>query len=311
MTSKLYWLIMLFSIIVLAVGCKKVERNNETYNDPFDKPVSAIATHDNWVWIGTSGNGIFKFDGKEWIAYTQADGLLNDTITSLAVNNNGILWVGTNKGISIYENAKWTTMTTKDGLYSNDIRSLACDKENNFWIGTRNNRLVKYDGNEFTTYHVNPVASGPEEMGHIHTITCDLDGNVWVGSCISGLSKFDGQTWTDSINNLTTFVESSFCTSDNEIWIGHYFGAYRFLNNEWTHFSKEDGLTDDIVNCFAADQQNNIWIGTNSGLSKYDGDTFKNFTVSDGLPDNEIKALGYDYNIWVGTSNGLLKMGVN
>ena len=313
MTRKLNWFIPLFCIIILAVGCNKVKRNEENYNDPFDKSVSAITTYNNLVWIATNGNGIFKFDGDIWIGYRQADGVINDTITSLVVNKNGALWAGTYEGISIFENSGWTTITANNGLFNNDIRSLACDNQNNIWIGTRNNRLQKYDGNEFSSFHVNPEASGPEEMGHIHTVTCDLDGNIWVGSCISGLSKFDGQVWMDSINNLNVFVESSMCTSNGEIWIGHYSGAYLFSNNEWKHFTKEDGLADDVVNCFAGDQQNNVWIGTKSGLSKYDGETFENFTSTDELPGNDIKALACDKNnnIWVGTRNGLYKFAVN
>jgi ligand-binding sensor domain-containing protein len=302
--------ILLVVLISFIYGCKKEEDITSNKIESYDKVVTAIASYNNTVWVGTSVNGIYRFDGESWTVYKQTDGLVNDTITCLIVSNEGCLWVGTYKGISTFENNICTNITTADGLFNNDIRSLACDSQNNIWIGTRNNRLVKYDGTDFTTYHVNPELSGPAEMGHIHCITFDAEGNVWAGSCISGLSKFDGTIWTHKINKLASFVESSLSTANGNIWVGHYTGAYQFSGNEWTHFAVEDGLASNVINCFTTDQQNNIWIGTDSGLSRYNGESFKNFTIKDGLPDNNIKALACDENnnIWIATGKGLVNL---
>ena len=313
MNAPKSFFILTLLTLVMSYSCKKVETNKEEEYDANPEAVSviAIATYDNTVWGGSSLNGLFKFDGESWLNYNQTDGLINDTITCLLLDNEGCLWIGTSKGISTFNNDVWTTITTADGLYNNDIRSLACDPQNNIWIGTRNNRLVKFDGTDFTSYHVNPELSGPEEMGHIHSIACDTEGNIWVGSCISGLSKFDGTIWTDEINNLKTFVEPLLCTVDGDVWVGHLAnGAYRFSGTEWFYFSETDGLIGDMVYCFTIDQQKNIWIGTDSGLSKYDGESFTSYTTNDGLPDDNINALACDEdnNMWVGTSKGLVKL---
>ena len=90
-------------------------------------------------------NGIYKFDGELWTSYTDKDGLLSDTISSLVVSANGCLWVGTNMGVSKFENGTWMNLTTAEGLYNNQIYSLACDQQDNIWIGTRENRLIKYN----------------------------------------------------------------------------------------------------------------------------------------------------------------------
>jgi ligand-binding sensor domain-containing protein len=308
MQPRVFFLPLMLSLFILS--CENEDGNLDKEADPYILAISALATDDKSVWVGTDQDGLFKIEGESVIHYTRSDGLVSDTITCLVVDQNGILWIGTKDGISVLENAIWTTLTTADGLHSNDIRCLANDHLNNIWIGTRNNRMLKYDGTGFTVYHVDPIASGEGELGHIHTITCEPSGVIWVGSCISGLSRYDGAAWTDQINGLNSFVESSVRTEQGDIWIGHYTGAYQFSNDTWTGFTKTEGLADDNITCLAEDKQNNIWIGTLNGLSKYDGNEWVNHTTDDGLPCNCITALACDQNgdMWIGTSSGLLKL---
>ena len=301
---------VLILFFICLYSCKKDDSVDEVKTESFDKPISAIAVSGENVWIGTPANGLYKFDGEFWKEYTRTDGLLSDTITSLVVDENEALWIGTNMGVSRFKDENWTNFTTQEGLFNNDIRSLTSDQQNSIWIGTRNNRLIKYDGNDFTSYHVNPEASGQEEMGHIHTITCDLEGNVWAGSCISGLSKFDGINWEHYVNDLNLFVLSSICAVNGDVWIGHYTGAYRFSDEAWTHYTETEGLINNQVTCFAVDRKNNIWIGTSQGLSMYDGSVWINYTVDDGLISNYISALACDFdgNIWIGSAKGPMLM---
>jgi len=307
LNARLY--LVLGLLIALTAACKK-EKVEEKENQVYELQIAAIAIQDNIVWVGTAYNGLYSIHNELVTHYTTTDGLLSDTIRALCMDANANLWIGTNMGISKFKDGIWTDITTMDGLFNNDIRFLQSDQTNNIWIGTRKNRLEKYDGSGFTTYHVNPDASGIGELGHIHTISCDLDGNMWVGSCISGLSKFDGENWTDNINGLLNFVSSSACNANGDIWIGHYTGAYKFSNDLWAQYTTADGLADNDVSCFTFDGQNNIWIGTAFGLSKYDGASWTTLTTDNGLANSNITALACDNdgNIWIGSSAGLQKI---
>jgi streptogramin lyase len=299
-------------LAILATSCDKKEPeaiNDESQIVPAEEmgeSVAAITIYDHHIWIGSSSTGLYHFNGSTWTRYTTEDGLVNDTITALASDSNGILWIGTKRGISRYEDQSWSSYTESEGLFHNDIRSITTDQDNHVWIGTVRNRVIHFNGSDFTEYHVNPVG----EMGHIHTVCFDLDGNLWVGSCVSGLSKFNGTTWEDHINGLKVFVESSICTPVGDLWIGSFYGAHRYSLGTWTDFSTEDGLASNLVYSLAIDQQKNTWIGTDTGLSKYDGDTWETFTIHDGLPANFITALACDPDgtLWIGTNSGLAKM---
>jgi ligand-binding sensor domain-containing protein len=294
--------ILVLLLILISNSCKKDEVTELPLNEPYNKNISALATYGHVVWAGTISNGIYKLENNTWTNYTTSDGLVTD--------KNGVIWAGTENGLSKYENKIWTNYTSDDGLFSNDIHSLAFDASDNIWIGVRNNRVIKYDGDSFTTYYVNPEASGEKEMGHIHTVLCDIEGNVWVGSCISGLSVFDGNAWINNVNNLLQFVSSSVCQKNGDVWIGHYTGAYKLSNGEWTHFTREHGLPSNSIKCFTCDMSDNIWVGTENGLAKYTGSSWTIFTTDDGLPENYINAVASDSSgqIWVGCSKGLTKL---
>jgi signal transduction histidine kinase/ActR/RegA family two-component response regulator len=61
--------------------------------------------------------------------------------------------------------------------------------------------------------------------------------------------------------------------------------------NQFSAFTTNDGLADDMVFGVLDDSAGNLWISTNKGLSKMDPvhHKFRNFGVSDGLQANEFK----------------------
>ena len=54
----------------------------------------------------------------------------------------------------------------------------------------------------------------------------------------------------------------------------------------FSSFSKLQGLKHNVIRCMLQDQSGNLWFGTDGGLSKYDGKSFTNFTEKEGLSNN-------------------------
>lgn len=66
-----------------------------------DSYTSIAKDNNNNLWIGTSGNGIIRYDGKSFKSYTTADGLCNNFIQSeLYDPATNTLWVGTINGLN-------------------------------------------------------------------------------------------------------------------------------------------------------------------------------------------------------------------
>lgn len=59
----------------------------------------------NILWIGTQGGGLDRLDldaGRQFVHFTEADGLLNNVVYGILTDTARNLWLSTNRGISLY-----------------------------------------------------------------------------------------------------------------------------------------------------------------------------------------------------------------
>lgn len=75
----------------------------------------------------------------------------------------------------------------------------------------------------------------------------------------------------------------------------------------FSSFSKLQGLTHTNINYLCEDRSGNLWFGTGGGgISRYDGNTFTHFTEKEGLTNNFVTYILQDKsgNLWIGTESG-------
>ena len=95
----------------------------------------------------------------------------------------------------------------------------------------------------------------------------------------------------------------------DNVWIATARGVSRWerQQDQWHHYTMEDGLANDIVNAVAIDGQW-AWFATDEGVSRYDTETetFATFRTIDGLASDQVSSIAVDGNyVWFGTSEGL------
>jgi len=84
-------------------------------------------------------------------------------------------------------------------------------------------------------------------------------------------------------------------------------------NLKFIHITKEQGLSNNTIECIFQDTRGFMWIGTQDGLNRYDGikvTSYKNDPKdSSSISDNFIRCIYEDHNhtLWVGTTYGLNK----
>jgi ligand-binding sensor domain-containing protein/signal transduction histidine kinase len=98
-----------------------------------------------YLWIGTLGGGLARFDGREFKVYTTLDGLLSNIINYLKLDEDENLWIVHPRGISKFDGIKFTTFR-QPGSASN---------------ARRIRRIFEYQDTVFFT-------SGIGELGKIH-----------------------------------------------------------------------------------------------------------------------------------------------
>ncbi len=100
--------------------------------------VSMEVDKDGFVWAGTWGGGLSRFDGKKWTTYTTSDGLPGNHVFMLHRDSTGRLWVGTNNGLTYVQNGfKFAkALTTADGLFANNVFAMSTNQNGDLWIGS-------------------------------------------------------------------------------------------------------------------------------------------------------------------------------
>ncbi|GAB2558355.1 two-component regulator propeller domain-containing protein [Spirosoma aerophilum] len=64
------------------------------------------------LWFGTTGEGVYRYDGKLFTQFTKQDGLSSNTVWCLVEDRAGNIWVGTrNIGLYRYDGKTFTSFS--------------------------------------------------------------------------------------------------------------------------------------------------------------------------------------------------------
>lgn len=193
------------------------------------------------MWLGTSGGGIKKFDGKSFTRFLGINSSQSqEYITCILKDKIENLWYGTiNYGLFKYNGDSTIQYTIKEGLSSNWISSLFEDETGNLWIGTSGGGINKFDGQSFISFTEKEGLS----TDFVSSVIGDKKGNIWVGTK-EGLSLLSPQG--DGNYSITTF-------------------------------GTEDGLKDLNFNnnSVCLDSKNHLWWGTGDEVTILDLNTFE------------------------------------
>ena len=80
------------------------------------------------VWFGT-GEGLCRFNGKDFTRFSEKDGLADSGVWSVFVDQDGDIWFGTKNGLNRFDGKKMQTYNVENGLVGNNVRSIFQDRE--------------------------------------------------------------------------------------------------------------------------------------------------------------------------------------
>ncbi|MGE5810724.1 MAG: two-component regulator propeller domain-containing protein, partial [Ignavibacteria bacterium] len=270
--------------------------------------ITAIYCDKNeFIWIGTFGSGLFRFDPYEnslvqYYYSEEANTISSDYILSIAEDNKGTIWVATFTGglNKIVNRIDPQTREEKELRFSaylpdkNSKNSISDAKVTSLeffggklWIGTFGGGLnilnLNKNGND-SDFICIKLDSGQNSRGSnlITKIDTDKNGNLWIGTFGGGLNKFNIKS-----NTLSNFLNNPFDQNSID-------------NNE--------------IISLLSDKTGLIWVGTFSGygINKLNpnGKKFGHYKSDpagkNSLSDNLITAFTEDSdgNIWIGTYRG-------
>lgn len=261
-------------------GCTPAFRDNDLWCQ-FGKFLNEfrdgeIVTHDLGNYLTEGSRAIF-FDNEEniWLA-TESDGLVRLTRRKIAL-------VGDFTDLDVW------------GRYA-----IAEDAAGAVWLAAHD--LLKVQGRNVTKVSVSSPNGAPEL---ITALAFDGNNVMWMGgraglyTLKNGVVSFPPQPALGQIDSL-------FLDRQSTLWIGTPLGLWRFKDNEYTHFTTNEGLAGNSVRYITQTKDGTIWIGTIGGVSKFRDGKFENITTENGLSGNYVRDIleDDDGTMWIGTYGG-------
>ena len=255
-----------------------------------------------YVWMGTRGGGVSRYDGSVFTSFTTKNGLADNYIHRIFEDEEDILWFGTSKGLSRYNGLEFQNFEPSPGL-DIGVEAVAQDKEGTMWIGT-DVGLFTLQGDTLERFK----SEERWEFDSIYDLVVDTNGTVWgctdygifaiQNSQITSYSREDGLS-SNLVNDL-------YVDQNNLLWISTYGSGVNYFDGE--SFESVIQLSNDVVFCIE-EFEDQIWFGTlNNGIAAFNPRTK---TVSwrndeSGLINNQVRALESDEwgNMWIGTGGG-------
>lgn len=153
-------------------------------------PVQTADVVERVFWVGSSGEGLRRWDEQGERVWGQREGLSDIFVESLHAEGRDSVWIGTrNGGLNHVTPAGVRRYLTPWGYTGNYANALA-RSGGTLWIGTTGDGLFRLLNGEFTRCQ---TSSGLPE-NRITALAVENDGAVWAGTA-AGLGFWDGARW--------------------------------------------------------------------------------------------------------------------
>lgn len=286
------------------------------------------------LWFGTTGEGVYKYDGKSFTHFTEKNGLCSNAIFFILEDKSGNIWFGSKKAICRYNGETFASISipstisnnftsynsvNSNPLAKNELWSMMMDRRGTIWLGTTDG-VYSYEGKSFSRFLDNRsiLNTSNVQLKWSQCIFEDKSGNIWFGSWVlanEGICRYDGKSITQFKPYGEGWIRSILEDKNGDLLIvTRHNGVCRFDGKDFINFTKKGGLNNGSVTTALKDKSGNLWLGTelgsgevneDGGLWRYSGKSFTRFTRKDGLCHNGISCIveDKDGNIWTGTRN--------
>ncbi len=266
--------------------------------------VNAMVEDSNgYLWIGTSGGGLARFDGREFKVYTTLDGLFSNTVTSLLLDARQNLWVVHPRGIT-----KFNGYTFKIIQLPKKTRYIWKFAEigDTIFFQLGNQGTIGKIANDSILSWDKPLVPGKRVYFSLRTSsqkTCYYlnDSSFLLFSTDGGRHQISFRGIFSSVRTMTQFNSNILLDTDKGFYV---------LDVQQLNFKKVlHTIGDHIVAYDSAEE--NFWIEKNNSLWKQPINLAK--PSEQVLVGKTITQLLFDRegSLWIATSgNGLYKYGV-
>lgn len=278
----------------------------ETFSKLRDKVKIGLATNtysitedlEGNIWFATRSLdvGCNVYNGKDFITYSEKDGLSDDMVNFVMRDRHGSLWFGTNNGVCKKTGNSFSVIPGMEGKI---VWWILQDNESHFWFAT-DNGAIEYDGSSLQYFS---KKDGFVD-GRVRTIVQDVHKTYWFATD-EGIFNYNSGNF-HQVNQAEGLISNTayslLLDGKNSLWVGTNKGLSRLnIDHYFTdkeiiikNYGKEDGFIGVECNGNAAykDQKGNLWFGTVKGVTVFNPEME---TVNTSEPITHITNLRLDF----------------
>lgn len=272
-------------------------------------------------------------------AYTAAEGLPNNVINKIVRDSRAFLWFCTHEGLSRFDGYAFTNYGVDQGLPHAIVNDFLETSKGELWVAT-NAGLVFFDprGEAMAGVVLANQKSGPPPMFTVvapedddrqaRAVTVlyeDRGGTIWCGTMkhLYRLERHDKLFHLLAVDMGTAgghptdvFVYDLLEDRSGSLWIAAANGLFRRRpDGRIDHYTKRDGLPDEVIHDLLEDHQGRLWAATRlGGFFRFLADDTRGPVVAEvyntqkGLPTDWVFQLfeTSDHRFWIATNVGVV-----
>jgi ligand-binding sensor domain-containing protein len=315
---RLIYFLFLFPLFLLAQP-RQVQTYTVAEGLAQSQVYAVLADRRGYVWAGTQGGGLSRFDGVRFRTFSDGDGLPGNYVQALWEDMPGNLWIGTDLGLARYDGQTFTTFLPGVNILAIDGRN----RPEEIWVLTEA-QLYRRQGTSWDTLALPLPYLRPYCMVvEAHRLLLGTDRGAWqwdgqswrtmpavfaASHQVWALFRYQrGQTWALAPGNqLFTVGPDSlrarrvpaqtptvfYVSPEGDSWLGTQDQGVFLLpkgGQSWVTIGKQQGLRSNHIRALTGDRWGNIWVGTSGGgLSCLRRAPFQAFDQDRGLPGKEV-----------------------
>jgi len=273
-------------------------------------------------------------------AYTVADGLPNNVINKIVRDSRGFLWFCTGEGLSRFDGYSFTNYGVDQGLPHAIVNDFLETRNGELWIAS-NGGLVLFnpkgepaariiyanDKAQSTPMFSVVVPESEDRQDRAVTVLYeDRSGTIWCGTMkrLYRLERHDNLYKLSSVDvgiaggqPTEIYVYDLLEDRSGSLWVAAANGLFRRRSDGHVdHYTKRDGLPDDVIHDLLEDHQGRLWAATRlGGFFRFVADNARGaplvaevYDKQKGLPTNWVFQLfeTSDHRFWIATNVGLV-----
>jgi signal transduction histidine kinase/ligand-binding sensor domain-containing protein len=272
-----------------------------------DDMIFAIYAHQNDLYIGTETGGIARYSlaTKRFVPFltnTQSSAsFLTHEVRAITSDADKNLWIANTQGLGKYDPVRRIMstypLTHRKPLYLFSAQAISNQSGGQeIWIGEQGG-LWRFDltTKRWKDWKDNPAVAAISGYT-VRLIKEDSLQNVWLGTLGHGLLRYDPATKGimvfDRKNGLPCNNIRSLLEDGKWLWVGTDCGLFQLDLQRLhvvKHYTKSDGLPNEVIYGILKDNAGYLWLSSNKGLAQFSPTrgSIKTYDLSDGLQSDE------------------------